>query len=507
MGDQGLMIPEAEQTFRIPNQTLGPTLRDIVAAGFRHRRLLIVAFAGVFLGVIIFGLLFTQYEAEMKILVRRERQDPVVTPAAEGVTQSLSAPNVSEEELNSEVELLKSRDLLEKVVTACGLHQSDKASFWSNLTSWLQDERLAIPKATRRLEKKLQIDVMKKTNLIAVTYKSRDPELAARVLTTLADLYLEKHLAVHRPPGAFDFFQKQADQYKKDLAAAEARLAKFDSEQDVAAAVLERDTAVQKLAEFEATARETRSAIAETEQRIRTLQAQMAASAPRMTTQVRTNSTLLQGLKSTLLTLELRRSELLAKFEPSYRPVQEVATQIAQTRAAIAEAEKSPPTDETTDRDPTYEWLRGELAKATADLTALKARASVTARNINAYREDARKADQKALLQQDLLRTAKAQEESYLLYLRKKEEARISDALDQKRIVNVVIAEAATVPALPVYSAWWYVLIGGLLGSMASIGSVMISERLDPTFRTPDEVETVLNMPVLASFPKRELPG
>ena len=55
----------------------------------------------------------------------------------------------------------------------------------------------------------------------------------------------------------------------------------------------------------------------------------------------------------------------------------------------------------------------------------------------------------------------KTAEDNYLLYLRKREEARISDALDGKKIVNVTIAEAATVPVLPSFHLGW-ILIGGL---------------------------------------------
>ena len=66
-------------------------------------------------------LLPRKYEAEMKILVNRERVDPVVTSNPEAQAGPSIVPVVSEEDLNSEVELLKSRDLLEKVVVACGL--------------------------------------------------------------------------------------------------------------------------------------------------------------------------------------------------------------------------------------------------------------------------------------------------------------------------------------------------------------------------------------------------
>ena len=67
-------------------------------------------------------LLPKQYQAEMKILVKRERVDPILTSDKTTVIDSHS--EVSEEQVQSEVELLRSRDLLENVVKACGLAPS-----------------------------------------------------------------------------------------------------------------------------------------------------------------------------------------------------------------------------------------------------------------------------------------------------------------------------------------------------------------------------------------------
>jgi len=46
------------------------------------------------------------------------------------------------------------------------------------------------------------------------------------------------------------------------------------------------------------------------------------------------------------------------------------------------------------------------------------------------------------------LRNQKAAEETYLASQRKQADARLSEALDRSRIMNVAIAEAATVPVL-----------------------------------------------------------
>jgi uncharacterized protein involved in exopolysaccharide biosynthesis len=486
-----------------------PTPRDLLAIAFRHRRLMVLSFLGVLSGAILTAVLQSnRYDAGMKILVKPGRVDPIATPEA---AQPQFAAGVTEEELNSEVELLKSRDLLEKTVQTCDL-QNQNQSAWSKLFASIggsreprapgKDPRIA--KAVLALEKDLRVEALKKTNLIAVNYESTDPELAARVLNSLANLYLEKHVAVHRAPGAFDFFQQQTQQYRKGLADAEAHLVDFTHGGSVVSAQLEKEAALQKLAEFEATLKQTKAAIAETQQRIHMLEEQTGSMPSRMVTQVRNadDPLILSQLRSNLLTLELKRTELLEKFEPGYRAVQEVDAQIAQTRTALAAAEKSQLHEETTDRDPAYEWVREELAKAKSELAGLQARAEATALTVQSYRENARSLEQKEVVQDDLIRTVKATEESYLLYLRKEEEARISDALDRRRIINVSIAEPASVPSLPSNHRGLTVLVGMFLATLTSLGLVFGSEHLDPTFRTPDEVRSVLNIPVLAAMPQ-----
>src|ERR1700686_175866 len=97
-----------------------PTLRDIATPLFRHRKIVVLAFLGILFGTALGIILLPKdYEAKMKILVKHERADAAVSPGRDAV---MSNPGeVTEEELNSEVELLKSRDLLEKVVIACNL--------------------------------------------------------------------------------------------------------------------------------------------------------------------------------------------------------------------------------------------------------------------------------------------------------------------------------------------------------------------------------------------------
>ncbi len=491
-----------------------PTLRDIATPLFRHPKLVRLSFLGLLLGtVLVIMLLPKDYEAKMKILVKRERVDAAVSPGRDAVMTNPG--EVTEEELNSEVELLKSRDLLEKVVVSCNLQESHSNHFWNRLLPAAathesgdgQDSEEKISLAVLALENKLQIEPLKKTNLIQVTYDSPDPQLAARVLHTLSDLYLEKTVAVHRPPGAFEFFQEESQHYDQELQTAEAQLAKFDRDKGVTDPQLEKQIALQKLSEFEATFNATQVAINETEKRTRVVEEQLASTPEQTISQVRSseNPGLMQQLKTTLLDLELKRTGLLEKFKPDYRPVQEVQKQIDQTIDTITKAQNSPDREETTDRNPSYEWLRSELTKSNAELASLHARAAETQSVIRQYRERLGVIDVNGAAQENLLREVKEAEGNDLLYKQKREEARIGDALDRQRIVNVAIAEAATVPALPAHPHWALtLLLGILLACLVSPGVAYAVDYFDPSLRTPDELRDVLQIPVLAALSKEK---
>jgi uncharacterized protein involved in exopolysaccharide biosynthesis len=484
------------------------TPRDAVGVCFQHWRLILLVFCPIFLGAVLSALFSPNtYEAETEILVRRERSDPVVSPGSDAASNL--ATTVTEEDLNSEVELLKNRELLTTVVITCGLDRRVQDSVLGKLLGASKKAppdrptEFAVPLAVRALQKKLKVDTIRKTNLIRVTYASPDPRLAATVLKTLTDLYLQKHLEVQRPPGTFAFFQQQTARYWETLRGAEERLVEFNSVHNTVSAEAEKAGAEGKLADFQGNLRQTRAAIAATYERIQALTAQMASTPDRLTTQVHTSSLLLEQMKSNLLTLELKRAELAGKYGASYRPLREVEYQVAETEEAIAQEENSPLHEDTTDRNPTYQWMFEDLAKSRTELVFLQAQAAALEKQVGAYRSDLLELDKKELEQQDLIRNVKSEEANYLLNLNKREEARISDALDQKRIVNASIVEAAIVPALPSgLGPALTLFMGFIVASFTGIGGAFAKQYVTPSFRNPDEVELLLGVPLLASFPK-----
>jgi uncharacterized protein involved in exopolysaccharide biosynthesis len=473
-----------------------PTLRDLTAVLFRQRWRMLAAFALVVIGVAISGIWIPKYGAEMKILALRERSDAMVTPSANAPTQ-FSSEQVSEEDLNSEVELLNSDELLRKVVLATGLSgasgsQPDRES------------EMKIATAVRQLSKKLKIEPIRKTNVISVSYEARDPKTAKEVLKALAAIYTEKHLEVHRPSGEFKFFDQQTEQYKLGLNQAQKKLTDFTTGTGVVSAELERDSALQQAEAFDSNARQAQTTLLGTEQRVSALEAQLRTIKPRMTTVVRNsdNPQLLEQLKSTLLNLELKRTELLTKYEPTHRLVQEVDQQIADTKSAIGAEDTKPIRDETSDQNPDFQWVQAELTKAHTELSDLKARANAAAAVAANYQKEAQRLDQSMVTQQNLLQDAKTEEDNYLLYEHKREEARISNALDRGGFLNVAMAEQPIVSPIPKRSPLGIALLTMVLAGTFSLSTAFVLDFMDPTFRTPDELAGYLSMPVLAALPK-----
>lgn len=480
-----------------------PTLRDLVAPLFRRKRLLGVTFGGVMLGTAVAAFIFSNsHKASMEILVNHERAEPAVS--SESTPGQASSSTISDNTIGSEMELLKSPDLLEKVVIANHLDDDERRSFTRYLHpgadgAWFR------ARATEHLGSKLDISSVTKSYMIQVNYTRGNPKLAYDVLQTLAKVYLERHNEVHRPQGSYAFFASQTDKYQQALANSERRLADFTTNTGTAAPDLQRAEMAQKVVDSIAALQQAEQTIAGDKRRMDDLKDRMKATPERSLNTEATNSaqSLMQQLQAELLAAEVKKTQLLMKYEPSYPLVQEAEQEIGQTKEAIVSASKEQFINQTTDRDPTYELMREDAARTQSDLVFHQATAGAldySIRNLKAQMVDL---DQKALRLADLNREVKSNEGNYLLYLSKREQERTSDALDEKHFANVSIAVPPVVPILPWIGPVLIIAVGLVLGVFVSAGAAFLAEYLNPSLRTPDEVLEVLRIPVLASVPKQ----
>jgi len=485
------------------------TMRDMLRPLFRHRLMVAGTFFAIFLISLLVAWRWTSryYVATMQVVVGRERLDPTVTPQPTAAVEESSSKMVTTDDVASEASLLQGTDMLQEVAQVCRLVGAD-SSFWSKLDSRTPEAReaAALEGATRALAGDVKVEYQKTSRVIDVRYGTTgSPETAACVLQTLGKVYLEKHLRLQRPAGAQEFFAQETDKYQKALSDSENQLVKFSKTEGLAAPEVLRATLAQQFVSAQANLHETHQKISADLERLENLKLQLRQTPSRSTTAETSlaANTLLEQLHSSLLASQLKKTQLLMKYNDSYPLVKEIDQEIDETNQAIAAAEQAKYVNITTDRDPAFEYLRQDQAKTEADLASDQAKATALENSIHNMQVQMVDWDAKVVHQSALLREAKANEESYMLYLTKREQERASDALDDKRIANVAIAVPARVPALPAHSPSSVVFSGFLVAIFAAVVAGYLAELADPSFRTPSEVEDTLNIPILAAVPKR----
>lgn len=420
--------------------------RDVAAILYRRKWQITITFVLVVAGVTVGTLLMPkQYESSMKILVKNERADTVVT--ADSNSGSGYRGEVSETQINTEIELLDSKDLLQQVVIKCGLERLEQ----SGASPESERRPVAIEKAVLRLQRDLKISPVRKADIIQVDYSGSDPRQTAAVLRELAESYLEAHLKVHATPGTYEFFTSQAARYQNELEEAETKLADFRRQNNIVMLAQQKEEVLQKAADAESALLQAEAAIGEYTFQSAETRKQLNAASPRVVTQSRTvpNQYSVEHLGSMLADLQNRRTLLLAKFRPDDRMVQEADQEIADTQAALEKAMKLTGLEQSTDVNPVHQTLEVEMAKEQSALAGVEARRNTLAQQAQSYRLQLMKLGSATAAYDDLARDQKEAEENYLLYTKKTEEARIAESLDQQKIANVAIAETPTEPHLP----------------------------------------------------------
>lgn len=473
------------------NNTL--SFQDMIAIIRRRRGQIMLTFVLTMAAVVAVTLLMPkQYESRMKVLVMNKRADMIVSP--ERADPPGYPAEVSESQINSEIELLTSNNLLRQVVTKCGLDRCERE----------QQEPVAIEKAVRRLQEgDLKIAPVRKADIIQVAYTDPEPQRAVAVLATLADLYLEDHLKVHGTPGTYAFFHDQAERYQGELKNADRRLADFRRSENIVQLDQQKAVMVQKAAEAEAALMQAEASVSEYSQKIAASRRQLQAEAPRVVTQTRTSSNQysVERLSTMLAELQNRRTQLLVKFRPDDRSVQEVDKELADTRAALEKATKLTGLEQATDINPRRQALEINIDGQEAELAGLKSRRNTLALETGTYRTQMMQLANATAQLDELVRTQKEAEENYQLYARKAEEARIAESLDREKIANVAIAEAPVEPHLPSKpNLMLNFSVGSLFSVFLSLGLAFAAESLHETIDEPSELEELTGLPVLATF-------
>ena len=493
------------ESFERTSTSTDLSARDLLSPVFRRKSLLSFVFLSIFILAMLFALIKGPvYSSHMEILVNRERLDPLVSTEATTQMITNSTP-VTVEEVNSEVALLTSRDVLEQVVVTNHLDVQSPGLSLDSLLHPNSTHRDRIARAVTTLAKKLKTEVTTKTDVIGVTYSSPDPDRSYSVLKSLGEFYTAKHVTVHRPAGSYDFFATQTNKYRQDLASAESQLRNTAKVSGIADPEEQRSGLAQQVASSIGLLHLAEQTVSSDEARLEEDENELLVTPQRSVTvqSSATNDKLVEDLHATLLAAQAKKAQLAVKYAPGFPLMAEAEEEVTQAKAAIQEAENKRYVTESTDRDPAYDAVREDAARTRADLAAQRATLDATRHSISNIRREMVDLDQQSMYQQDLEREVKANETNYLLYLSKREQERTTDALDNTRIANVAIAVPPELSTIPVLS--WPLLTIISLGAalLLSFVAVWAATYLDSSFHTPAQVASALGIPIVIPISRK----
>src|SRR5947199_9902718 len=184
----------------------GIHLSDILFALFKRKRTIVLcSVVGTIAAAAFYFFYPPVYESQAKLLVRYVLERSAIDPV-EAEKAGTASSNEGDRVIGAEMEILTSWDLAMQVAQAIGPQRL--------LPTTREPTESA---AARSIISGLKVISDKGSNIILVSYKNANPEMATLVLQELLSRYFVKHLEVHRSAGAFDFVAQQTDQVRTRL--------------------------------------------------------------------------------------------------------------------------------------------------------------------------------------------------------------------------------------------------------------------------------------------------
>ncbi len=529
----------AEQT--APGKMRKGSVRDLLYVLFGHKKKML-AFMILLFGVIAIKTL-TQpptYRSDAKLLLRVGRENVSLDPTAT-IGEVVGINRSYDWEVNSELEILKSREIAERVVDELGtgllLHgpkaappDSDKALAVvkpaDDALRTVKDtldvvagspEKLASSlglsepvnereKAVRKLADNVKVTALQNTSVIDVSYNEQSPETARTVLEKFIQAYLEKHLAVYCMANSQQFFERQVSQLQAKLTEAQKELQNLKDKTGISDLTRQREVMVNGIGMLERNVVEAEAELVASDAKIAGIQ-HILTDVPETVVLEELSGFSDYGadlMRTELYKLRVQQKDIESKYRPDSRPLDTIRQQVQQG-SEILEKEQDKPNRTEVRRGVNNTRQQMQLALLTEQSTVAglqrkldKMRTQLVEakgnlKGLNQFENDTTR----------LEREIKLLETSYGQYFTKLEEARIDQALKGDRISNVSILQAATLPVTPIGPGKVIRLALGLL--LAIVGGVAFAffcEYLDHSIKTPEDVHEKLQLPTLASIPQ-----
>src|SRR5262245_60900455 len=451
---------------------------------FRHKRIITTVFILLSLPILIVLLSMpNQYLAKTKILINPTRTFLSLSPSGTAASRTTDGhgtnPNL-EQAINDEIQIIKSKELRERLAKE-------------------------VPPPSKGVTSELKAAPIRQANLIEVSLKSPHPEWAISAVNRAAELYLEEQLKVRKTKGVEEFYDEQEKRLQSELTKAEVALREFQEKEKIVDTSIEVPSDLQALASFEKNLKETDSSIRETEEKIGSLDGQLKQQQATISSNKNIgNNPVYSQIMDKITKLELDRDNLLQRYTSKDRLVLDKEKEIEELKEKLKSVEATKVGSESLSLNDVHRRILNELLAAKVQLRSLKEKKDTLTEQVAEYSTTTAEKKQKSFEYDRLLQDVTANKKALALYQQKAEEARISNAMDERKFSNAVILEKATPPLEPTGVSGispWILIPGILILSLGvAIGVAFIIDYPDRTLKDEADIEAQTGLPVLATI-------
>jgi uncharacterized protein involved in exopolysaccharide biosynthesis len=461
---------------------------------FRHKRLFTALAVSVLLMVAALTLTAKrQYRSEMKFLLENNRSNAVIA-ADRSATPALA--EITEQQVNSELEVLGSEDVLEAVADP-----SWRRLPASRRTPALVKQHQDVVDAFRR---RLHVEPAKKSNVINVSFTAPSPDEAKDTLARFSTAYLAHRKLLSRPSGTSNFFAEEANRYKEVWQKANGELVAFQQQNQLVSVQDAEQTLSKEIAEQEDELRANQASLSETSQRLIAGDKAVVKVPERQQTQQHTilSQTSVDQMRTMLVQLQNRKTELMTRYTPTDRLVVEVDREIADTSASLKAALAQRGQEDTTDVNPAWQRVKNLLVEGTINRQALLGRGESLRQSIADLQGRLAQLQSLDVRFNALQEQADQARSNFEVFSQKRDQAQIEDAMDERKLINIAVAQSPTSAFRPVSPK---PLLNAALGLLTALflagGAVYFAEYMRSTIANARELELASKYPVLATVP------
>ena len=329
------------------------------------------------------------------------------------------------------------------------------------------------------------VEFIKETDIINVGFASKDPRFAAYALRRYLEAYRARHVELMSSQQAMEFYDKQLEWARVQMAEAEEALRVFREGADVPSLDIEREIALDAISDIERERERLSIELEDMRLSRESIQRTYDSGVEWIETPARLERVGLAALEEAFVNLTSQRNRLLGQFSPESRDVRAVESELERLRTRK------------------YESLISIIDEETV---LLNARIDMLAERADERREKLARLTDSSTDLQLLTRELDSRRELVERYRQERERFRVNAELDTAAITSVKQISGVAEPTMVAGPRRMLVLaVAAALGLVLGIAAAVLLGLSDRRVRSSRDLTETAGLPVIETVPPLQI--